>query len=429
MPEPVLPIEVQLRLFALRDACEDYAKVAQRSPVASSERQAALRRIQQIRAELDPVAPDASGLLPSLIRAFEESTLAEAMAKGDTSSFDRIWRSVVARVHTDAPKSPRAAAFRAALQSLEGPQVDFIESFPLQAQARDVAKEIAALAPQGGSIYLGVDDDGRVVGLALASRGDIDAFDLRIRGVAEKSIDPPVRIQTHWLAVGDAIVVEIEIPPSREPIHCVDKITYIRDGSASRPARQVEILRAVREYNQRQPLVRLEPAQSSFTRNNEGRIVQTFAHVRIISLTERICWKTRASARFFAEGGEALFDEPMPLLWSSNPQPVSFIPTSTGIQLIADPTRFAQGYAMDLTPGDGEVAAVAIKYEGDPGAWGWTGDSFTSDFRPAKWRLPPQPLIIEVTVRADGQTATQRFRLDPSALVEAFAFGSVPDEE
>jgi len=395
---------------------------------ASSKRLESLQRIQEIRAELDPIAPKASGLLPMLARTLEESTLAEALAKGDISSFDRNWQSVAARVYARAAESPRAAAFRAALRTLEGPKVDFIESFPPQAQARDIAKEVAALAPQGGSVYLGVDNDGRVVGLPLASRGEIDAFDLRIHGIAEKSIDPSVPILTHWLAVGQAIVVEVEIAPSGEPIHCVDKIPYIRDGSSSRPARQVEILRAVREYERRQPLLQLETDKSSFTRNSEGRIVQTFAHVRIVNLTEHICWKTRAWARFLTADGVALFEEPMPLLWSSNPQPVSLFPTTNGFQMIADPTRFPQGYAIDLTPGDGEVAAVAIKYAGEPGAWGWTGDSFTSNFRPEKWELPPQPLIVEVAVRADGQTVTLRFLLDPTASVEDFALGPSSDE-
>jgi hypothetical protein len=153
-------------------------------------------------------------------------------------------------VRAAAPASGRARFLRAATRSLEGSHIELIKEFPPSGQARDVGKEITALAPLGGSIFFGVDDRGQIVGLPLHSRSDIDHFEQRVRGIA-RVVDPPVRFNAHWLTSGDAIVLEVEIPPSGEPFHSFDKIPYTRDGSSSRPSTQAEVVRAVREHDLR----------------------------------------------------------------------------------------------------------------------------------------------------------------------------------
>jgi hypothetical protein len=62
------------------------------------------------------------------------------------------------------------AGLRVAQADLEGPTIELKAVIP--SQVRDLAHEFAALAPDGGWVYLGVDDDGAVAGLDVATPKD-----------------------------------------------------------------------------------------------------------------------------------------------------------------------------------------------------------------------------------------------------------------
>ncbi len=218
------------------------------SVVSSDDVAGALQQISDARVAIDPLPPLARGA-DQLKRVFENTEFGSALATGDANRFSSIWDPLKQRIYTTSPESPRAVKVRSDLGSLEGPTIEFIEAFPPGAQARDIGKELAALAPAGGSLYLGVDDKGRNVGLPLSSRAEIDRFEQRVRGIA-KAADPAIRFNSHWLSVASKVILEIEIPSSGEPFHCFDRIPYIRDGSSSRSATQAEAVRAARMYLQ-----------------------------------------------------------------------------------------------------------------------------------------------------------------------------------
>jgi hypothetical protein len=60
MPDRILPIEVQLRLFTLREALAGYAQLSATRPGSVPETMAALRRVEEVRADLQPLVPKAT---------------------------------------------------------------------------------------------------------------------------------------------------------------------------------------------------------------------------------------------------------------------------------------------------------------------------------------------------------------------------------
>jgi hypothetical protein len=134
----------------------------------------------------------------------------------------------------------------------EGQTLEFMEKFP--DNARELAKEVAAFATSNaGTIYLGADDDGKVVGVeAVAGLQDIrgkDEFSRRIEGTA-RSVDPPIRVSINFIDKEGRVVVRVDVPKGSEPVYYVGGVPYLRDLTSSRQARAMEVKELYSRYFQ-----------------------------------------------------------------------------------------------------------------------------------------------------------------------------------
>jgi len=131
----------------------------------------------------------------------------------------------------------------AALQTGEGQQVEFMACLP--DNRRELTREIAALATcGGGTIYLGVDDDGSLCGEPqLAGTPSLPAMDNMRETIlgAARAVCPAVRVVVEFVTQADGVVVAVVVPPGAEPIYYHGSKPYIRDGSRSRPAEPEEV--------------------------------------------------------------------------------------------------------------------------------------------------------------------------------------------
>ena len=119
----------------------------------------------------------------------------------------------------------------------------FVESDTVelkQEYIKDIRKEIVAFANTvGGTIYIGVDDTGAVIGL-----DNPDVVMLAVLNMARDSIRPDIMgfIRCGIQDIADKKVVEIRVQKGQDrPYYLSDKgLTpgggYIRNGSASNPA-------------------------------------------------------------------------------------------------------------------------------------------------------------------------------------------------
>lgn len=125
-------------------------------------------------------------------------------------------------------------------ESGEGENLEFKRQLP--AQARDFAKEIAALASTaGGMILLGVDDDGTLVGVEGAQSASVrDELRARIVGISQ-TVAPPVRPELLWATAQGVAVLVVRVAKGAEPLYFVDGRAYIRHSTVSRPATPAEI--------------------------------------------------------------------------------------------------------------------------------------------------------------------------------------------
>ena len=131
--------------------------------------------------------------------------------------------------------------FKLVLGKGETQTIEFKSRFP--ANARDLAKEVAAFAStDGGTVLLGVEDNANVVGLD-GIRSDVErkALRERIEGLCAQSIVPPVQVSIEYVRFDDLQIVLIEVPSSVDEIHYVSGRPYIRSMSISRVATPQEV--------------------------------------------------------------------------------------------------------------------------------------------------------------------------------------------
>lgn len=114
----------------------------------------------------------------------------------------------------------------------------------------DLDKEIVAfLNAHGGTIYIGVDDEGKVVGVPQTLK---DEYDEKVSAILSNNIKPNPRNKTEF-SFNDENVLAIDIKEGdSKPYYLTNKGpkpsgTYIRVGRSKRPATDNEILMMIRD--------------------------------------------------------------------------------------------------------------------------------------------------------------------------------------
>lgn len=133
----------------------------------------------------------------------------------------------------------------ALLELGENQSLEFKREFPKA--TKNLAKEIAAFATSNhGTILVGVDDLGQVVGLDKAgSNAERKILAARIEGICASSVAPTVCPKISFQKVGGKWVMAIEVEKGADAIYYADGRPYIRQVSAARVATPDEVQKLV----------------------------------------------------------------------------------------------------------------------------------------------------------------------------------------
>ena len=118
---------------------------------------------------------------------------------------------------------------------------------------KDIKKEIIAFAnTDGGTLYVGIDDDGNVIGLKNANN-DLESISGMIREGIKTDLTLYTKIYIEKINEKDVIIIKVESAPNK-PYYLADKGmkssgVYLRHGSASIPATDETIRKMILENN------------------------------------------------------------------------------------------------------------------------------------------------------------------------------------
>lgn len=107
---------------------------------------------------------------------------------------------------------------------------------------------IAFSNSQGGTILIGVADDGKIKGLDF---DDIRKLNLLISTTAEDSVFPPINPKTENLDLKDGIVIVVKIDEGiHKPYRDINDDVYVKNGADKRIVKSTaEFLRLYQEAN------------------------------------------------------------------------------------------------------------------------------------------------------------------------------------
>lgn len=124
----------------------------------------------------------------------------------------------------------------------ESVQVEFKEKVP--DDLLKLCRTIAAFAStEGGRIYLGIKDDGKIVGLKENKPSWLDKLQLRIEDIVYNNIKPTPTLSMNLYEVGNKYIVQIKVPKGLEPIYFFRNKPYIRRLTATKPATPSDVKR------------------------------------------------------------------------------------------------------------------------------------------------------------------------------------------
>ncbi len=128
-----------------------------------------------------------------------------------------------------------------------------MEDYP--SNTRELAKEIAAFATSNpGTISLGVDDDKKIVGVAIIlndpAKGKDEVIN-RVAGLCQNGVKPAIVNTVEFIDVDSTtVVVKLNIPKGIEPVYYCNNIPYIRNLTSSTPATPEQVKELHRQYFQ-----------------------------------------------------------------------------------------------------------------------------------------------------------------------------------
>ena len=119
----------------------------------------------------------------------------------------------------------------------KGPSVEFKTD---DVRSESVGREMVALAnTRGGTILVGVNDDGSVEGVA-----SVKQWEERIANIARNNVIPSLNVDCFLARIGEKDVVGAIVPKGADkPYQTTDGKFYVRVGSTNRVATQLELLR------------------------------------------------------------------------------------------------------------------------------------------------------------------------------------------
>lgn len=137
------------------------------------------------------------------------------------------------------------------IPTFESSTVEFKSEWNEKKDGEGIKKTLVAFAnTYGGELYLGVNDDGKPVGLA-----NIDKIEEKLASTVRDNISPSIAgdLTTERLTVAGKQILHVHVDKGPHAPYCLDPKTasgiYIRIGNTSSPASIDDIARMVSEHN------------------------------------------------------------------------------------------------------------------------------------------------------------------------------------
>ena len=136
--------------------------------------------------------------------------------------------------------------------------------------------------------------------------------------------------------------------------------------------------------------------------------------------------------QFLYLDGTKYFMESMPARWAGSTEATPLLGRITMGEVVHgnielwDTARLSIVSKMDIPAGEQEDIDVAVRCDDDVDAYGFNNESYRTNWRNERWRVPKGRYLVEVTIRSAGQKISKRFLLNNDSRRDQFRLEEGP---
>lgn len=132
-----------------------------------------------------------------------------------------------------------------AQKSGEGQEVEFKRGLVDD----DILKSITAFAnTNDGTIFIGIDDEGKINGINVKTPKEKDNFRTKIFNLIRNKIKPYLLVDIDFEEIRGYVVAKIFIPRGEELLYYLEGVIYVRDGNSDKKGQPEIVKKIVSEY-------------------------------------------------------------------------------------------------------------------------------------------------------------------------------------
>lgn len=145
-------------------------------------------------------------------------------------------------------RSREKLSLEEALLRGEGQNIEFKRAIVEEALVREIA---AFSNTNSGNLFIGVDDNGEVVGLKERTTKEKDLLCQKIRNLTVQNIKPAVLPEVEFVEHEDKLVLQLFIPRGIELLYYVNNVVYIRHIDSALKAKPEDVDFIVKKFYKR----------------------------------------------------------------------------------------------------------------------------------------------------------------------------------
>ncbi len=133
----------------------------------------------------------------------------------------------------------------------EGPSIEFKRNIAFESpnSTEQILQTVTAFANTGdGTIFVGVDDAGKITGIEIDGLKEKDRFSHRLHQIVRDRIKPVPLIQVSFEDIRTLTICSVFVPRGEEPLYFLDGVIYVRDGSSDIKAQPAIVKRILAEH-------------------------------------------------------------------------------------------------------------------------------------------------------------------------------------
>jgi hypothetical protein len=138
-----------------------------------------------------------------------------------------------------------------ALKQGEGPSIEFKRSisFEIANSIDEVLRTVTAFAnTRDGTMFIGVEDDGKIKGIDVRVPKEKDHLSQRIHQLVRQRIKPSPLAQVDFTDARGFVICRVFVPRGDEPLYFFEGVIYVRDGSSDLKAHAEIVKKLLAEY-------------------------------------------------------------------------------------------------------------------------------------------------------------------------------------